>query len=176
MKHAIDRTTWTPEERAAYEALLGEVVEATSNTTERLDLFESKLDDAIQAHRAWASEVDSACRRTGMGKEISRYEGRNRALVAYDGRVLNLPAKQARKVASADGVVTYQRELIELWSWDDIAAKRHEALTAQRTYSEKVAHYDRLLALRDLAPASATPREAAESLGQSVEEFLAKAA
>lgn len=175
-KHAIDRAGWSPEERDEYEALLGEIVEESRDSRERLDLFEHKLLDAIQAHRPWASEVERACRRFGMGKEISRFEARDRALVSYDGRVLNLPAKQARKVIDTEGSVSYQRELIELWPWDDIAAKRTEALMAQRTYSDKVAHYDRLLALRVMAPDSKTPREAAESLGLDLDEFLGKAA
>lgn len=173
-KHAIDRAGWTPEERDEYEELLGEIVGETSDSRERLDLFEHKLLDAVQAHRPWASEVERACRRFGMGKEVSRFEDRNRALVSHDGRVLNLPAKQARKVTTTDGEVTYQRELIELWTWDEIAAKRLEALKARRTYDDKVAHYDRLLALRVLAPESASPADAATAAGVDLDEFLSK--
>jgi hypothetical protein len=175
-KHAIDRNAWSPEEREEYEALLAEIVEATKDTTDRLDLFEHKLLDAVQAHRPWASEVERACRRFGMGKEIARFEARNRALVSHDGRVLSLPAVQARKSVSASGEVSFQRELIQLWTWDEITAKRTEALKAQRTYSDKVAHYDRLLALKVLAPDSTTPSDAADQLGLDIDEFLAKAA
>lgn len=173
-KHAIDRAGWAPEERYEYEELLGEIVSETNDTRERLDLFEHKLLDAIQAHRPWASEVERACRRFGMGKEVSRFEDRNRALVSHDGRVLNLPAKQARKVVTTDGEVTYQRELIELWTWDEIAAKRTEAIKAKRTYDDKVAHYDRLLALRVLAPESTSPAHAAELAGMDLDDFLAR--
>jgi hypothetical protein len=173
-KHAIDRAGWTPDERDEYEDLLGEIVGATNVTADRLDLFEHRLLDAIQAHRPWATEVERACRRSGLGKEISRYEDRNRAMVSHEGRVLNLPAKQARKVASTDGAVEYQRELIELWSWDEIAEKRLEALKAAQTYTDKVAHYDRLLALRVLAPDAKSPADAAKAAGLDLDEFLAK--
>lgn len=173
-KHAIDRAGWTPDERDEYEALLGEIVAETTDTRERLDLFEHKLLDAIQAQRPWAGEVERACRRFGMGKEVSRYEARNRALVSHDGRVLSLPAVQARKVTTTEGEVTYQRELIEVWTWQQIEDKRAEALKAARTYNDKVAHYDRLLALRVLAPESASPSDAAKTAGVDLDEFLTK--
>lgn len=175
-KHAIDRAGWTPEERDEYEELLSEIVSTSSDSRERLDLFEHRLLDAIQAQRTWATEVDRACRRFGMGKEISRFQDRNRALVAYDGKVLSLPAVQARKVANPDGEVTYQRELIEVWTWEELEAKRTEALNAQRTYSTKVAHYDRLLALRALVPTAATPAGAARIAGIDLDDWLTRAA
>lgn len=169
---AINRAHWKPGERAAYDKLLAEIVAATNDTTTRLNLFESKLNDAVQAHRPWATEVERACLRTGMGKEISRYQDRNRALVSYNGRILNLPAVQARKVR-VDNEVHYQRELIELWTWAEIVDKRAETIKAQRTYTEKIAHYDRLLALRVMSPDSKTPVDAASKLGIDIEEFLA---
>lgn len=175
-RHAIDRSGWPPQERDEYEALLAEVVAATNDSRERLDLFERKLLDAVQAHRPWASEVDRACRRFGMGKEISRHEGRQRALVAYDGQVLSLPAVQSRKVSTASGQVSYQRELIELWTWEELATKRTEALTASQTYTAKVAHYDRLLALRALAPTATTPVDAARMAGVELDDWLSRAA
>jgi hypothetical protein len=175
-RRAIDRAGWSDDERSEYDALLEEVVSATTDSAERLDLFEERIDDAIQAHRPWASEVDSACRRFGMGKEIARYEARNRVLVSWEGRVLSLPAIQARKVKTDSGQVTYQRELIELWSWPQIVEKRSEALRSANAYTEKVAHYDRLLALQVLAPESDSPRAAAEQLGLDLDEFLSKAA
>lgn len=176
MKHAIDRAAWSPEEREEYEDLLAEIAAQTNDSRERLDVFERKLLDAIQAHRPWASEVERACRRFGMGKEISRFEARNRALVSHEGRVLSLPAIQSRRIAVADGTVTYQRELIELWTWQQIEQKRTEALTAQRTYDDKVAHYDRLLSLHVMSPESTSPADAAERLGLDLDEFLSKAA
>lgn len=176
MSHIRDRAAWSPEERAEYEALVGEVVDASRETRARLDLMDELINDAIQAHRPWASEVARAARREGYAREIKRHQDRQRALVAYDGRVLSVPAVQARKVVDSDGSVTYQRELIELWSWDELWEKRGEALKAAKTYSEKVAHYDRLLALRELAPDAETPAEAAEALGLDLGEWLGRAA
>ncbi len=119
----IDRAAWSPEEREEFDDLLAEVVAVSRDTTDRLDLAETLLDDAIQAHRPWASEVANSCRREGLGREIKRYQDRQRVAVAYDGRVLSVPAVQARKVVATDGSVSYQRGLIELWTWDELNAK-----------------------------------------------------
>lgn len=176
MKHAIDRAAWSPEERDEYEDLLAEVCNASKDSTERLDLFEEKLADAQNAQRGWAFSVSSSCRRFGLGKEITRFEDRNRALVSHDGRLLSVPRVQARRVVAPTGEVTYQRELIEVWTWEQIAEKRAEAIQARRSYTDKVAHYDRLLALRDLCPQSTSPAEAAAELGWDLDEYLARAA
>lgn len=169
----MNRNAWGAEEKAEYDALIAEVVAATNKTSDRLNLFERKLDDAVQAHRPWAREVERHCVRNGLAKEIKAYQDRNRALVSHNGEVLNVPKVQSTLVRDEEsGEVFYQRELIELWSWDQILDKRAEALRAKRGYTEKVAHYDKLLALRDLCPDSNTPAGAAKALGLNLDEFL----
>lgn len=172
---AIDRNAWSPQERDEYEELLAEVCNATTDTRDRLDLLEEKLNDAMQAHRPWAFSVATQCRRFGLGKEISRFQDRNRALVSFDGRLLSMPRVQSRRV-EVDGELTYQRELIVLWTWDELREKRREAIRATETYSAKVGHYDRLLALAEKAPGTATPAEAADVLGLDLDEYLGTAA
>lgn len=176
MSAVINRLAWSPQEREEFEELLAAVTSASSGTTDRLDLMDRLINDAMQAHRPWATEVARAARREGFAREIKRFQDRQRATVAYDGRVLSVPAIQARRVVDGSGAVAFQRELIELWTWDELTAKRAEAIQASRTYSEKVAHYDRLLVLRDLAPESSTPAEAAESLGFELGDWLGRAA
>jgi len=169
----MNRNAWEPEEKAEYDALLAEVVAATNRTPARLDLFERKLNDAIQAHRPWAREVERHCVRSGLAKEIKAFQDRSRAMVAHNGRVLNLPKVQSTLVRNEEsGEVFHQRELIELWNWDQIVEKRAEALRARRGYTEKIAHYDKLLALREMYPEANTPAEAAKALGLNLDEFL----
>lgn len=172
---AIDRNAWSPEERDEYEELLAEVCNATTDTRERLDLFEEKLADAQQAHRPWAFSVARQCQRFGLGKEITRFQDRNRALVSFEGRLLSLPMVQSRRVEVA-GEMTHQRELIVLWSWAELRDKRAEAIRSSETYTAKVGHYDRLLALEEKAPGAATPAEAADQLGLDIDEYLGAAA
>lgn len=168
----INRNTWSWEERREFDEVLERVVASSRNGHERVDLFDSLLNDALQAHRVWAHDIDRHARRDGLAAEIRRYQDRNRALMSHLGELLNLPRVQARRIRSDDGDVFYQRELIELFSWEQLAEKRTEALKARGTYTQKVAHYDRLMALRDLAPESATPAEAAEMLGTTIEAWL----
>lgn len=175
MKHAIDRSAWDPRERDDYEDLLADVCNSSPHTPDRLDAFEAKLADAMQAHRPWASDVARACQRFGMAKELKRFLDRSRALVAFDGQLLSMPRMQSRRVVVA-GEPTFQRELIELWTWEQILDKRAEAIQAARTYTAKVNHYDRLLALRELAPDSTTPAEAADAIGIDLDDYLGKAA
>lgn len=174
---SINRSAWSPEECNEYDDLLAQVVASTTNTTRRLDLMEELLEDAVQAHRPWAVEVERAARRHGFAGEIKRYQDRNRVLVAADsGRVLNAPRVQGTVARRDDGEVYHQRALIELWTWEQIANKRAEAIRAQRLYGDKVAHYDKLLALRDLCPDSSSPADAAKQLGISLDEWLGEAA
>lgn len=173
----INRAAWSPEERDEYDELLAQVVASTTDTTARLDLMERLIQDAVQAHRFWASDVERAARRDGFAGEIKRYQDRNRALVASEtGRVLNVPRVQGTVGRREDGQTFHQRALIELWTWEQIATKRAEAIRAQRLYGDKVAHYDKLLALRDLCPDSATPADAARQLGINLDDWLGQVA
>ena len=176
MSRAINRAAWSPQERSEFDELVAEVIAASTGTAERLDLMDAKILDAVQAHRPWATEFARAARREGYAREIKRHQDRERIPVAYDGRVLSVPAVQARRVVDESGVAGYQRELIELWTWDELREKRREAIRASTTYTEKVAHYDRLLMLGELAPESSTPAEAAESLGVELGDWLGRAA
>lgn len=170
-RYAINRNAWSDADKDEYEDLLAEICNATNDTRERLDLFEDKLTDAVQAHRQWALDVARQSRRAGLAKEITRFEDRNRALVSFDGQLLSVPRTQSRKVVVA-GEVTYQRELITVWTWSQLAEKRDEVIKARRAYTAKVQQYDRLLALRILAPGSGSPAEAAEALGLDIDEYL----
>lgn len=170
----INRASWSPDERAEYESILRDVVNATSDTTQRLDLYAELLVDAVQAQRYWAIDVQRANARHGAAAEIKRYQDRQatHALVSHDGRVLNLPAIQGTKVRTDAGDECHQRELIEVWTWAQIVEKRAEAIRARRVYADKIAHYDRLLVLREMCPGSVSPADAAERLGIVLEEFL----
>lgn len=151
-----------------------EVVDSTTDTSARLDLAERLLNDAVQAHRPWANDLEQQLLRSGIAKEIKRYQDRHRVGVAYHGRVVSMPRVQGVKARRDDGSTYEARALIEFQPWEQIAEKRLEAIRMRRTYTEKIAHYDRLLALRDLAPEAATPVEAATSLGIDLDEYLGR--
>lgn len=167
-----NRSAWAPEERAEYEAMLAKVVEETTSTSDRLDLFQGLLADALQAHRYWANDILRSCARHGAASEIKRYQDRARAQVASEGRVVSLPAYQGTKVRTPDGREMHQRDLIETWTWKQIAEKRRESLKARKIYADKTMHCDELLVLRKLRPDAKSPTEAATMLGTTVDDFL----
>ncbi len=168
----LRRNTWTPEERQEYDEVMAKVIAHSKNTAARLDLFEQLLADAIQARRIWARDVERSLLRDGLASEIRRYLHREQALVSYRGEVLNMPRIQGVKTRTTSGVVVHQQAMIELCPWDQIIEKRKEALKAVGTYTAKIAHYDKLLALHDLAPDAETPMEAAMALGTTVDKWL----
>lgn len=168
---ATIRGSWGSDERVEYAEMM-ELVVACKNTTERLNLMGRLVNDAIQAQRPWARDLERAAVRAGFAKEIKSYQDRNRALVSHDGQLLNLPSVQDRRVTTPTGEIYHQRELIEVFPWKDIEAKRTEAMKGQSTYDAKIAHYDALLSLRDMAPGSRTPEEAARMLGTTVDQWL----
>ncbi len=170
----LNRQAWDPIARDEYEDLLGCVAASSTNTSHRLDLFERLIADAAQAHRYWAREVERACTRHGYAKEIKAYQDRNRAMVATEtGELLNLPSVQGRVARTDAGEVYHQRALIEVWPWEQILEKRSQAIRSRRVYTDKIAHYDKLLALRELVPDSLTPVDAARRLGITVNDYLA---
>lgn len=172
----INRAAWSVEERAEEEALYEDVVARTNVTHERLDEAERLFADAIQAHRPWAASLEEHFIRQGLAAQIKAYQDRNKAMVSHDGQVLNLPRVQGVRATDSSGDSYYQRELIELCSWEQIAAKRLEAIRTRGTYDDKIAHYDKLLALRDLAPGVANPIEAAAALEIDLDDYLGVAA
>lgn len=166
------RATWGSDERAEYVALMEAVIAASKNTHDRVDVFERLLNDAVQAHRPWARDLERLAVRDGLRREIKAHTDRERALVSHDGQVLNLPSVQARRLTAPTGEIYYQRELIQKFTWEEIEAKRREAMQGRRTYSDKIAHYDALLALRDMAPESTSPEDAAKQLETTVDQWL----
>lgn len=171
---ATNRNAWAQEERAEYETLLRKVVTEATTTPDRLDLFQGLLADAIQAHRYWAHDIQRACARRGAASEIKRYLDRIRTGVASEDRVVSLPAYQGTKIRTVDGEEIHLRDLIEAWSWTQIVDKRAELLKARRVFTDKTAHCDRLLVLRELCPDATSPAEAAKKLGTTVDDFLAQ--
>lgn len=172
---SINRRPWSPEEQDEYDAMIAEIVGSTTNTATRLDDFEQRLADAIQAQRFWARDVERACLRKGMAAEIKSFQDRrNRALVAHNGRVMSMPKAQGRTVRTESGEVAHDRALIEVWTWAQILDKRATDLRARRHYDDRIAYLDRLLALRELCPDSASPADAAIQLGIDLAGFLAE--
>lgn len=165
---------WPPEWNSEYTEMMEEVIAETPNSAERIAAFLAKLHDAVQAQRQWAMLLDADIRRRGAGSEVSGYAKARvpRLPVAYDGRLLTQDAVAGFKQTRASGEQWVAQQMVAMVSWDELKAKRAEQLAMEHAYGVKVAMYDKLLALRDMAPRAANPAEACSILGMSIDDYL----
>jgi hypothetical protein len=170
----VRKVGWPPDWNAEYAEMMEEVIAESPDSAERIAAFLSKLHDAVQAHRQWAVLLDADIRRRGAGSEVSGYaKGRvPRLPVAYDGRLLTQDAVAGFKRTRGSGEQWVAQELVAMVTWDELRAKRAEQLAMEQAYGVKVAMYDKLLALRDMAPQAANPAEACTILGLSIDDYL----
>lgn len=167
MKH------WTPEDVREWDSLLQEVVESAETTVERTDLMERLMDDAVNAHRPWANDMQRQCLRDGYARQWKAYMKRTRVIVATREATVEKPRVVGVKRLDEAGAKYDVQALYELLTFDEIRAKRRENLAQIKAYTDSVAVCDKYLALQSLAPEAATPAEAAKSLGIDIDEWLA---
>jgi hypothetical protein len=171
----MNKAPWSPEEHDEYEELLSDVWnEPGISTRDRVKVFLTLLDDAVQGHRPWANDLERTCLELGAATHIKGWRKRQKEIVFdYQGQPLTRSAVVGFKRVSDDGSSFDEQRLIHYGTWDELIEKRREYLAQQLAYSANVAYLDRLLALHDLVPDAANPHEAAEALGTTVEEWLA---
>jgi hypothetical protein len=168
--------TWSPQERAEYDAMLAEVVSAATDTRERADLMEDKMHDAVQAQRFWANDAQRHACRVGYLAQIKSYLKRTRLLFSHDGLLISRPRVVGTKTISESGETVHIQALIETLTFDELRQKRLEYLRQIRAYDENLALVDRLLALADMCPQATTPTEALKVLDLTVEGYLGEEA
>ncbi len=168
--------TWDPKWIAEYNTAMREVVANANGTGERVALWRTVIDDAIQAHRPWAHDVDRDARAVGDASEIKRWLKRHRVVIAIGGRTVRKPRVIGTRRPTDDGVVVDLQLPFAVLTFDEIRNKRTAYLRQLAAYTDDVAVMDILLALSDMAPGTFTPQEAASSLGISLDEYLAESA
>lgn len=174
----MNQSGWSPDERVEYDALLAEVCRTADATEDRINIYEAKIADAVQAQRFWAGDVDRDARRTGYREQIKGWLKRTRVVVNLGERNVSKASVVGVKRVR-DGHVYDAQVMFEVMTWQEINAKRIDSLRQVATYSDSVAMYDRLLALRDLAEgkgSARTPAEACDLLGIALTDYLQAAA
>lgn len=168
----MNTASWSPEERAEWEDLLEQVTQEAESTGDAVDMLKQLVRDAVQAQRFWANDVEDAALRTGLRSLVNAYKKRQRVLVSYQGELLNKARAIGVKHVAEDGSTWHAQPLIDVMTWDQLREKRREYLTQIRAYTSNVAEMDQLLALQEICPGAATPQEACEQLGTTVDEYL----
>lgn len=170
----IREQAWDQQARHEYEAARREAWESSDRQGERTDRFAEIIADAVQARRRWAMEVQAEAERVGYAANLKGWRKAQRTVaVSYKGEVITKPRTAGVRRSNDEGEQYATQTLFDLFTWDELAAKRKDYLQQVKTYSANVALIDRLLALRELAPSATNPGEAADALGTSLDEWLA---
>lgn len=166
-----------PDARREYETLMNEVIAEAESTGERARLMQAKINDAIQAHREWAMDVERTAALDGYSAAIKVHLKRTRVVVNVGGdRPAIKPRTIGTKRQGQDGKVIDLQLPFEVLTFDQLRHKRREYITQVQAYTDNLAFADRLLALEEMAPGSTTPAEAARMLGVILDDYLAGAA
>lgn len=171
----FNKLSWPDEWVEECVAMMEEVLRRATSSPARNHLLGELLNDAIQAQRGWALDLQRESIQRGLGSMLRSYtQSRVSPLpVNLDGHLYEKSAVAGIERTGDDGETWVQQALLARSTFREIAAKRARDLKGERAYSIRVALDDKLLALEQLAPGTKTPEEACESLGVSLHDYLA---
>ena len=172
MKHVH----WSPKDRAEYDDLLRQVITDEERTSERTALMLRLVEDAVQAQRPWARDVQVEALAIGHAAQFKSFLKRDRALVNYRGELVAKPRVIGVSRKGDDGSTYVVQEMFSALPFQELREKRREYLGNIHSYSGLVALADRLLALEEMSPESETPEDACRALGIDLDDYLATAA
>lgn len=169
MKH------WDDDERAEHD-LVVEMTWRENGNAARTDAFLDALHDAEQAHRQWAVDLLNACLRDGAWKYLKdSHRAMNPHKVDFGGQTRSVSRLAGVTRKSGERYINDYLPMADM-TWDELAAKEEEHKRTEHAARLNRWAVTRLLSLRDLAPDTATPREAARHLGLDLDDFLAASA
>lgn len=161
------------EERAEFDALCSDAEQSATSTAERVEEFRRRIHDARQAHRFYASDVLDEAEVRGLASIFKGWQKRQRIpFVTPDGREVAKPRVIGVGQTDDEGRRYSTQTLFDLLTREEIEAKIAEYAAQVRAFRDNIAVCLRLLELLDAVPTAATPAEAAELLGTTVEAFL----
>jgi hypothetical protein len=168
----VRKPWWSDVDNDEFDEAMREVIASSKRTPDRIAAFISIWRDAIQAQRRWAMDLEADILRRGSNAVVTWFVQQQKVMFSHDGEQLTKNAVVGIRRTTETGEKWIEQALIEVSSWDAIEAKRQEYLKQERAYSTNAAMCDKVLALQDLAPGSANPREACEAMGTSFDEYL----
>lgn len=168
---------WDRGAMAEYRELMHGACDASRENSRRKEVLLDRLNDALQAHRDWARDMEDEIRLRGALSLITSFARAERTvLVAMSDRRSLLKSKDIGiKLVDDSGQIYEQRAFFEELTWEQIEDKRAAYLKGRRAYDDNVAIMDRLAALRLMAVGTSTVGEACDRLGISVDEYLLEA-
>jgi hypothetical protein len=172
----VRSNTWPEGEWDEFEELCRNAERLGESTGHRARLFGDMIEGAVQAHRIFARDIEREALRRGFLSIFRQWQKSHGGpvVVSHDGRILTKSRVIGVRRSGPDGTEHHQQLLFDYCTWDELGTKRKEYIAAMRGYGDDIAVIDRLLALRELAPESTTPAEAAKELGTTVDAWLAE--
>lgn len=169
----MNKSSWSPEEREDYEALLDSIVSQHSTTHSRGVAFVDALHSALSQKLMWARDVQREAELQFGENECKDYVKRNRVAVTYQGKVINKPRAIGVQRVQSSGKAAFEQALFDFFTWDELEAKAAEYLKAIAANKQNLHVVVRLLELREAVPGAINPVQACSTLGTTVEEWLA---
>jgi len=163
----------TAQEKRELDELAQHVYNTKEKSGDRSEEFLRLLRMERDSGTDWARRVLLDCEQRGAAyilKAVMK-EGRTVA-VSHDGRLITKTAYLGVKRYDGEGKAYHTQALFQMMSRDELLAKRNVALTGKRAYDVILSQLDGCLALLDAVPGAATPQDAAEKLGTTVEQWL----
>lgn len=171
----MKKSAWGTEELEEFDGLVAEAMTA-KRSDERNRRFVAGIEDAIQAHRPWAREVQADMVYHGAARILKAEEKRRpnaTIAVSFDGQILDKPRALGVRRVDEEGNSYFDRTLFDYMTVEELRTKRAEFLTVAKAYTEDAEVMDRLIAMCEVAGVS-TPAHASASLGVSVENWIAR--
>lgn len=170
----LDRRTWPPEDHDDYEVACADAWDCSGSTVGRGQRFSALVRTAADAGALWARDLLKTWVQRGAEGEVKNWKRRTTPTyaVAYNGRLVNRYAVGGVKRRTEDGEQFHAQTLFELMTWDQLENKIREYVAQISAYKADIALIAVLLKLRDAAPETATPHEAAKALGTTVREWI----
>lgn len=169
------------EERDEYEALMAECCGDPENGGKRMSIIAERLRvalvDAEQAGRTWATHTLDDALLDGLaklGKEWLKTE--SVVQVNHNGQLMGKATRVGRRVRSDSGEVFWQQTLFRDMTWAQLDEWLSNIQSQLHSLGANVTIGRRLFELRDAAPDSIGPGDAAATLGTTIDAWLAEAA
>jgi hypothetical protein len=172
----FNKLSWSDDWIEECTAMLEDVLHRATSSPARNHLLGELLNDALQAHRGWALDLQREATQRGLGSMLRSYTQNRVSSLPFnlDGQLHEKSAIAGIVRTGDDGESWVQQEMLARSTFREIAAKRSRDLKGQRAYSIRVALDDKLLALEQLAPGTETPEEACAVLGVALHDYLAE--
>lgn len=165
-----------PADQSDYDQIIRQACNEASGTGERVALIAHYIDDAVQAHRPWATTVQIDAQMAGYSRDLKSWLKRSRVLVVLDGRTVSKPTVLGARRRDAGGIEFALQLDIAVMTFREIRDKALEASRIAKTYTDSRRYLDAVFALADRVPNADTPAEALSMLGISLDDWLGSAA